>query len=306
MTKPDDETLLSDSDVELMDDEPDEPERALARAVLPKTALYPALDEERLAEVIAAVRLVELPAGQVAFRQGVRGDAMYVIAEGEVAVLRETETTEHELARLGEGAFFGEIALLTSQPRNATVRAVSATRLLALDRDAVGRLCRGSPALAKLLMRFVRERLIGSLMETNPLFAPFTADERFSLVERFDLIQLDEGAVILDEGQRAPGFFVLLTGRALGTLEGNPVLELGPGDILGEVSLLTDGLAVATVRTQSRSMALQLPRDEFQDVIMTHPQILEYAAGVAEERRKQVDAWRAGKAVFHEGRLKLV
>jgi CRP-like cAMP-binding protein len=236
----------------------------------------------------------------------VRGDALYVIAEGEVAVISETATTEHELGRLGEGTFFGEIALLTAQPRNATIRAVSPTRLLALDRAIVGRLCAGSPAVAKVLLRFVRERLLGSLMETNPLFRPFTADERFSLIERFEFVQFDEGTVILDEGKRAPGLFILLSGRAIGTIEGNPVYELGPGDIMGEVSLLSNGLAVATVRTQCRSLALELPRSEFQDLIMTHPQVLEYAASIAEERRKRVQAWREGKAIFHEGRLKMI
>lgn len=300
------EEITEPRDVEPLLPERDGPEQEVARSVLPKTPLFSTLDELRLKQVIQAVRLVEIAAGEVVFRQGVRGDALYVVAEGEVAVLNETPAGERELARLGGGAFFGEIALFTAQPRNATVRAVSATRLLALDRAIVMRMCGASSDFKKVLLRFVRDRLLSSLMETSPLLTPFTPDERFSLVERFEFQQIEEGTTILHEGKRAPGLFIILSGRAVGTIEGNQVLELSPGDIMGEVSLLTNGTAIATVRAQSRVLALQLPRREFQDVIMTHPQVLEYASSVMEERRQNVDAWREGKAVFREGRLQMI
>jgi predicted MFS family arabinose efflux permease len=78
-----------------------------------------------------ALREIAVPAGEVVIRQGDPGDLWYLIAEGEVEVVKDGVFQ----TRLGEGEGFGEIALLRDVPRTATVRTVAPTRLLALDRD---------------------------------------------------------------------------------------------------------------------------------------------------------------------------
>ena len=70
------------------------------------------------------------------FHEGDPGDALYVIVEGEVAVQAEGPPRV-EMARLGAGSFIGEVALMTDQPRSATVTAVAGAELLAhRSRDA--------------------------------------------------------------------------------------------------------------------------------------------------------------------------
>jgi len=78
-----------------------------------------------------ALRDIAVPAGHVVIRQGDAGDLWFLIAEGEVEVIKDGVFQQ----RLGEGQGFGEIALLRDVPRTATVRTVAPTRLLALDRD---------------------------------------------------------------------------------------------------------------------------------------------------------------------------
>jgi CRP-like cAMP-binding protein len=143
-------------------------------------------------------------------------------------------------------------------------------------------------------------------VETNRLFAAFDGDARAELVHRFRFLQLDEGAVVLQEGKRAPGLFIFLTGGARATVDGQLIADVRPGDLVGEMSLLTRGPSVATVTAHTRSVALELPHADFQDVIMTHPQVLEYASEIAEERRHLIDAWRQGRARYHEGRLRMI
>lgn len=78
---------------------------------------------------------VRFPPGEVIFRQGDAGDSIYKLIDGEVEVVREQEGKETVLARLGPGEFFGEAALLTDAPRNATIRTLSPVNAVKIARD---------------------------------------------------------------------------------------------------------------------------------------------------------------------------
>jgi voltage-gated potassium channel len=88
-------------------------------------------------------------------RRGERGDCMYFVASGEVQIRLTPEPIY-----LGAGQFFGEIALLTSGPRNATVVAAQRCTLLSLDivdfRELIGR----QPDLARIIHEEAERRLV--------------------------------------------------------------------------------------------------------------------------------------------------
>jgi voltage-gated potassium channel len=99
-----------------------------------------------IAEVARLLRPHDFPAGAVIVRRGARGDCMYFIAAGEVEIQLGAQPV-----RLGPGGFFGEVALLTGDPRNATVVATRRCTLLVLDivdfRGLLGR----QPDLARII-----------------------------------------------------------------------------------------------------------------------------------------------------------
>ena len=72
--------------------------------------------------------------GEAIVRQGEPADLFYVVLNGEVSVLRQSDGQEQELARLGPGESFGEVALIKHQRRNATVRAAGPVDVLSLDK----------------------------------------------------------------------------------------------------------------------------------------------------------------------------
>jgi CRP-like cAMP-binding protein len=257
--------------------------RTTARVVLPKTPFFAVLTEAQLCVAIERIRLVQLEAGQILFAMGDAGDALYVVASGEIAVL-----VPQEVARLQEGDFFGEIALLAHQPRNATTRATVPSLVLSLDRGLVRDLASGSPELVKVLLRFLRQRLIATLAYTSPLFAPFTEMERAALTSRFRFLEVDRNVRLVEQGKKVTGFFILLAGEAAAVADGAPVAHFQAGDVFGEISLITSGLATATVVTLERSFVLQLPRSDFNEVIMTHPQVLEYLSTLADNRMQAI------------------
>jgi CRP-like cAMP-binding protein len=253
--------------------------RTMATFVLPKTPFFSVLTAPLLRMAIERVRLIGLAAGEVLFSQGDPGDDLFVVAWGEVAVL-----VPQEVARLSEGDFFGEIALLADRPRTATVRAVVDSQVLAFDRALLSDLVEGLPELLVVLLRFLRERLVATLAETSALFAPFTALERLALAARFQFLEVDEGLRMIEEGGKSAGLFVLLAGEAQAIVGGQVIARLVPGEVFGEISLITGQPSTASVTAACKSFLLFLPRADFAEVIMTHPQVLEYLSTLVEAR----------------------
>ena len=92
--------------------------------------------------------------GETIFQQGDVGDRLYVIRKGEVEVLRDGAP----VAKLGAGEYFGEMALLASVPRNATVRATSPTDVLAVAKGDFAKLLVSFPELQKGLAAMASRR----------------------------------------------------------------------------------------------------------------------------------------------------
>jgi uncharacterized protein YhbP (UPF0306 family) len=78
---------------------------------------------------------VEVDAGSVIARQGAPADKFVIVVDGEVEVVRESGGASEQVAMLGAGDFFGEVAILQDRPRTATLRATTAATLLTMDRD---------------------------------------------------------------------------------------------------------------------------------------------------------------------------
>ena len=74
--------------------------------------------------------------GELVFKQGARGDCMYVIRYGKVRIFRDQDGTETTLATLKPGESFGEIALFDEKPRSASARAIGETEVEVVPRDA--------------------------------------------------------------------------------------------------------------------------------------------------------------------------
>ena len=264
--------------------------REAASELLPRTPLFSEVSQDSLMRLISRVSLRELAPGDIVYREGDPADALLVVADGKVEVVKEGPPRVR-LAQLGEGEFFGEIGLVSDTPRQCTVCVLHDTQLLVMDRSAVGELIEQEPGFLKVLLRFLRYRLIAPLLQTNPLFAPFSGEERRALARKFQFLELESGAVLIEEGKRAHGLFVLLSGAAeVIRGEGDLLATLHPGDVFGEMSLLTQNPAVGTVRTTTKAFALEMPAERFTETIMINPQVLMYVSELAEQRRLQNEA----------------
>ncbi|MDX1583825.1 MAG: cyclic nucleotide-binding domain-containing protein [Thermoanaerobaculia bacterium] len=101
----------------------------------------------------------EFRAGEHVFRQGDTGDRVYVVKDGEVEVVREDgDGGRRVLARLGEGEYFGEMALLSEAPRNASVVALTDVKVLAISHRDFQSLFSGIPALRQSIDAVMAQR----------------------------------------------------------------------------------------------------------------------------------------------------
>jgi CRP-like cAMP-binding protein len=107
----------------------------LVTRLLKQASPFSTLDGERLRRLAARLERLEVSTGEIIIRQGEAGEECYVLRSGRVEVLaRSTQGDERILATLDPGSLFGEAALLTDGPRNATVRAIEPCTLLVLRR----------------------------------------------------------------------------------------------------------------------------------------------------------------------------
>jgi CRP-like cAMP-binding protein len=306
-------------DVDLVDDEALErrPEPAAPGAAarpearLPHVPLFSDLGAEAFVALTEGLSVVRLAAGQAALIEGDEATAFYVVATGRLRVERRGESgAPVVLAHLGEGEFFGEMALLSGAPRNATVVAEEPSELLVIQAEVLRSLAGHHPHVAGSLRRFYRQRLLANALAMSPLFRPFGRRDRKAVMERFRERVVRPGEVILREGTPADGLYVVLDG-ALDVTARTPgtdrmVGQLREGDLFGETSCLRKTGATATVTARRGGSLLRLPRADFDTLVMTYPTVLELVSQLSEERTQSLDAILSGSAVFTEDGLVLI
>jgi CRP-like cAMP-binding protein len=122
--------------------------------------LFEALSRETVDRLASATTTEVLPPGQAVFRQGDPGDGYYIVSSGRVQVIHESSNGNRTtLAQLGDGEGFGEMALLTGEPRVATVETLERTGLIHISRSRFEALIAENPRIARAFARVLSERL---------------------------------------------------------------------------------------------------------------------------------------------------
>ncbi|CAN5154072.1 hypothetical protein BH09MYX1_BH09MYX1_30160 [soil metagenome] len=113
-------------------------------------------------------------AGEVLFREGEKGEEMYVIQTGLVVITKQSGDVERPLATLGRGEFLGEMAILNGKPRTATATVVEDARCLVFDGATLETMITKNPEIALRLIKKLSsrldaaERLVQILLNPDP------------------------------------------------------------------------------------------------------------------------------------------
>ena len=110
--------------------------------------LFRSLTDDELRTVAGRLRPLHYAAGEKIIEEGSAGDSFFLVDRGEVRVLRRLGGTPREMARLGEGECFGEMAMLTGEQRTATVVASTDVDVFMIDKASFQDILAGNPDVA--------------------------------------------------------------------------------------------------------------------------------------------------------------
>lgn len=262
-------------------------------------ALWGALPTDAFVRFAQSLEVKLCPSAAYVIRQGEHGGGVFVVARGEVRVARENPQRSvpppvelgrdsgpeplpeglEELAVLGADAVFGEMALLTAEPRAANAITTRASLLLEASPAALEAAQREAPELGPALLSFGRRRLIQNLIRTSPLLGALPASHRPSLADGFEARSFAPGETLFTQGAEGVGLHLIASGRVEARHEqdgAEPLVlaQVGAGGCVGEISMVLRRPTTATVVAVEPTTALVLTPQQFMAVAREHPALL--------------------------------
>jgi CRP-like cAMP-binding protein len=140
---------------------PEKPRYSLLSA-LQTSDLFQELAASELDELLIHLRMIRTQKGFQIIRQGDSWDSFYVILSGRVSVKMRKGSKTIRIGDLGKGEFFGEMALLTQQPRNATITSEEVSELLVLRKAEFDNIIMKHPGRAQKICRAYLDRAAGN------------------------------------------------------------------------------------------------------------------------------------------------
>ncbi|MBN1606980.1 MAG: cyclic nucleotide-binding domain-containing protein [Polyangiaceae bacterium] len=272
-------------------------ERARGLPLVARQGFFSTLEGPSLRALLEVLEVEATQADATVIEQGTAGAEAFIVARGEVEVWRRPPVPDAEatvLARLGAGALFGEMALLSRAPRAAMVTARRPTVLLVARKRALDELADEQPDVGRAFAEFCHRRMMVNLLRTSPLLGAVEPSERQLLVRRFKTRAFEAGEAIITQGCEPEGLHLVASGEVVvmhrQEQEATVIAQLGVGEVVGEVSLVLRRPAGADVVATQPTVTLHLPREQFLEVIDQHPVLLKELYSLAVQRDQRTSS----------------
>ncbi|KAG3169425.1 hypothetical protein PI126_g2823 [Phytophthora idaei] len=230
---------------------------------LKNVELLQRLSNNQLQKVAAALKLQRFNDGDYIIRQGEDGNTFYIIVEGTVRCTSRTagsDEVEKELMTLQRGNYFGEMALVLNEPRQANCIAVGAVDCYVMDRAEFTKLL---GPLRSLIDRQMRIRVLRSV----PLLSSLTDDELDILAHALNVVAFEDKSTIIKEGDAADIFYMISDGKVSVRKSGFEIMQLRSGEFFGERALLANEPRAADCVAIGRVECLTLQRAAFEQLL---------------------------------------
>lgn len=227
---------------------------------------------ERLLAVGSARRLRP---GEVLFTEGDASDDVYVIRAGRLLV----GTAAGLGVTLGPGEIVGELAAVTGARRTATVSAGEESEVVVVSaasfESELSRIPAAAAALGEEAVRRLDRTLFMNLLTS--VTGPLTPEVAAEIEEGVEWLRLPAGSLLFRAGDPADAAYVVLSGRVSverETPQGGVVVELGPGELVGELGIVDSAPRTADVRARRDTTLVRLERSIFERLLTRYPAIM--------------------------------
>jgi len=260
-----DEDDRTDWVMEVVPKTPEERERI--KAAVKANFLFQHLNDTQAQQVYDVMKRVTVKKGDTVIRQGDQGDWFYVVDEGEYSVFLNQGGKDVEILKYttlgGNNPCFGELALMYSKPRAATVKADRDGVLWAMDRKSFRSILMksSSTSLTKTLrsVEVLKSLSVGQLQRLQDLLSEVT---------------YKEGEYVITQGETSENLYIIAEGRVHITRKDEPtneaklVMDLGSGQYFGERALLhSEPRAANVIAATPMLKVLYISKDAFEEVL---------------------------------------
>jgi cAMP-dependent protein kinase regulator len=233
---------------------------AALEAAVRKVDLFSFLQDDQRRLLVGAMFKKEYPDGAVIIRQGDQPDNFYILLSGACRILKTIDGVDKQVALLGPGAYFGELALISGSTRAATcIASGELTVCWAIDQATYLGLLREHHGQKRQRFR--------TMLRTVPLFKALPDYEILLVADALKAQDVPSGKVIVKEGDAGEDFFIVMEGECVvkRTIDGEEkqTARLRPGAYFGEVALLRSCPRTATVVTSRASKLISLDSTSF-------------------------------------------
>lgn len=220
---------------------------------------------------------------------------MYYLAQGEVAL----SIAGKPLDTLKPGEVFGEMAVITGQPRSATAKAGSDVLAYSLDQAQLQGALGHSPEFALMLASVMYDRLrfLAARLASKPraagigareatVFEPALVSQLVAVLPRTAIVRWRQQEIIFKEGQAGTFMYLVKSGRVAIAVGSNVVEVVGPGGTFGEMAVVDQSPRTARAGTLEESELLAIDRATLMDLVKKQPAFaMALLRGIAERLR---------------------
>jgi NTE family protein/lysophospholipid hydrolase len=248
---------------------------------LRSTVLFGEVDATALRDLTGELSAVTLRDGEVLVRPGDTNRNLYLVQSGGLRVRGDTPQSESRvLFHVQPGETVGEIGLVSDDRASTTVDAVGETNVLVLPREAFDRFSDAYPDAALHVVHALSRRLqsyrLSIALHLGHLFDSLAPEVARDLESELEMFTLYSGEVLFRQGDPGDYLCLIINGRVRVLTRGDRgqdkvVAELGPGEIVGEMAVVTSDVRSATVVAVRDSQLARLTKAAFERLLMKHP-----------------------------------
>jgi predicted acylesterase/phospholipase RssA/CRP-like cAMP-binding protein len=245
------------------------------------TDLFRDVPADALDHLAAQLTEVSLRDGETLVRQGDVDENLYLVREGTLRLASDhAANASQALFDVHPGESVTEMAITSADPSPVAITAAGNTRAVVLSRAAFDRFSESRPAAALAMMQSMsrgmqRYRLAVALHSSN-LFDNFQPEALRDLVSELEVFTVEGGDILFRQGDPGDYLCLIISGRVSVLLAaeqglGTAVTELGFGELVGEMAVVSDQIRTATVRAIRDTQLAKLTKAAYERFLVRHP-----------------------------------